>query len=505
MKHQIKNLVVSTILLTACASANAQTFLYDGLWFDIESDETCILRSTWIGPKYSGDIIVPEKAIYDGKEYTVTKTLGAFWRCDELTSVSLPETITTIGDQSFENCKKLHTLKIPNSVTYIGSYAFNECNALTGITIPEGVTVIGRSAFRHCDNITSVNIPNGIKYIDYATFAGCGKLTSIALPNSLTYIGESAFSACRFTSITIPASVDTLGDFAFNSCERLTDIDLSHISKINKYAFQNAFSLKSVCILKANHVEDKAFGACKNIETFVLPYYGWTEKFKLDFSDLASLNSLYIGEGTTNIPDNAFGNKTNLLNVYSNATTPPNISPTTFSYITCYKGTLYVPKGCIDAYKNAEGWSMFRDFQELPYQVVITDDNVSVDISKSITVAASVSPADATTAPIKWYSLDEDIATVTADGVVTGVAKGEATLVAFCDGITATLKINVTGTDAVESILTDTTAEDSTFDVYNLQGIRVASGIDKSDLTAGRFAPGIYILVSPHGCQKVKI
>ena len=148
---------------------------------------------------------------------------------------------------------------------------------------------------------------------------------------------------------------------------------------------------------------------------------------------------------------------------------------------------------------------MFRDFQELPYQVVITDDNVSVDISKSITVAASVSPADATTAPIMWYSLDEDIATVTADGVVTGVAKGEATLVAFCDGITATLKINVTGTDAVESILTDTTTEDSTFDVYNLQGIRVASGIRKAEFSADHFAPGIYILVSPKGCLKIKI
>lgn len=505
MKHLIKNLIASAILLTACVSANAQTFLYDGLWFDIESDETCILRSTWIGPKYSGDIIVPEKAIYDGKEYTVTKTLGAFWRCDELTSVSLPETITTIGDQSFENCKKLHTLKIPNSVTYIGSYAFNECNALAGITIPEGVTVIGRSAFRHCDNITSVNIPNGIKYIDYATFAGCGKLTSINLPNSLTHIGESAFSACRFTSITIPASVDSLGNYAFTSCEWLTEINLDHISKIGRYAFQNNFCLKSANIFKAQDVADKSFLECKNIETFVLPYYGWTENFKMDFSSLVSLKSLYIGEGTTYIPDAAFGNKANLLNVYSNATTPPSISPTTFSYITCYKGTLYVPKGCIDAYKNTEGWSMFRDFQELPYQVSVTGKDVSVDLNRSITVDASVSPADATTAPVKWYSLDEDIATVTADGVVTGVAKGEATLVAFCDGITATLKINVTETDAVESISTDTTAEGTVFDVYNLQGIRVASGIDKSDLTAGRFAPGIYILVSPKGCLKIKI
>lgn len=505
MKYRIKHLIVLAILLSVCVSAKTQTFLYDGLWFDIESDETCILRSTWIGQKYSGDIIVPEKAIYNGKEYTVTKTLGAFWRCDELTSVSLPETITTIGYQSFERCKKLHTMIIPNSVTSIEAYAFNECNALTGITIPDGVTVIGRSAFSRCDNITSVNIPNGIKYIDYATFAGCQKLTSINLPNSLTSIGESAFSACRFTSITIPTSVDTLGEYAFNSCERLTNIDLSHISKISKYAFQNAFGLKSVCILKANHVEDKAFGACKNIETFVLPYYGWSEKFKLDFSDLANLNSLYIGEGTTNIPDNAFGNKTNLLNVYSNATMPPSISPTTFSYITCYKGTLYVPKGCIDAYKNTEGWSMFRDFQELPYQIVITDENVSVDISKSINLAASVTPADATAAPVKWYSLDEDIATVTSDGIVTGVAKGTATLVAYCDGITATIEVPVTEYDAVEEIDTDTPTEDTIFDAYNLQGIRVASGIRKAELSAGRFAPGVYILVSPHICLKIKI
>lgn len=81
----------------------------------------------------------------------------------------------------------------------------------------------------------------------------------------------------------------------------------------------------------------------------MLPYYGWTENFKMDFSSLVSLKSLYIGEGTTYIPDAAFGNKLNLLNVYSNAATPPSISPTTFSYVTHYKGTLYVPKGCIDA------------------------------------------------------------------------------------------------------------------------------------------------------------
>lgn len=505
MTHRIKNIIASVILLSACVSANAQAFFYNGLRFKIESDETCSLEDSWSAPKYTGDIVVPEKVVYNDKVYTVTKIAGAFFMCDGLTSVSLPETITTIESQSFEKCTKLTTVNIPGSVTYIGRRAFLDCNVLTGITLPEGLTYLGENAFCWCNEITSIKIPKAIKSIGYATFASCKLTSSVTFHDSLTYIGENAFSGCRFTSLTLPASVDSLGSYAFTSCEWLTEINLDHISKIDTYAFQNNFNLKSANILKAQNVADKSFWECKNIETFVLPYYGWTENFKMDFSSLVSLKSLYIGEGTTYIPDAAFGNKLNLLNVYSNAATPPSISPTTFSYVTHYKGTLYVPKGCIDAYKNAEGWSMFRDFQELPYQVVITDDNVSVDISKSITVAVSVSPADATTAPIMWYSLDEDIATVTADGVVTGVAKGEATLVAFCDGITATLKINVTGTDAVESILTDATAEDSTFDVYNLQGIRVASGIRKAEFSADHFAPGIYILVSPKGCLKIKI
>ena len=504
MKHQIKNLVVSTILLTACASANAQAFFYNGLRFEITSDETCKLTSTRTTTKYTGDIIVPEKAIYNEKEYTVTEIVGAFIACDEVTSISLPETLTTIGPKAFEECTKLTALELPNSVTTIGRRAFYDCHALAEITLPESVTSIAESAFSYCYKLTSINIPSAIKSIGNSIFVSCG-LTSIIFPDSLTYIGENAFAGCKFTSVNLPASVDSLGSFAFNACEWLTEINLDHISKIGRYAFQNNFCLKSANILKAQDVADKSFWECKNIETFVLPYYGWTENFKMDFSSLVSLKSLYIGEGTTYIPDAAFGNKLNLLDVYSNAATPPSISPTTFSYVTHYKGTLYVPKGCIDAYKNAEGWSMFRDFQELPYQVVITDDNVSVDISKSITVDASVIPADATAAPVKWYSLDEDIATVTTNGVVTGVAKGEATLVAFCDGITATLKINVTGTDAVESISTDAPTEGAVFDVYNLQGIRVATGIHKAELSAGRFAPGIYILVSPKGCLKIKI
>ena len=112
--------------------------------------------------------------------------------------------------------------------------------------------------------------------------------SSVTFHDSLTYIGENAFSGCRFTSLTLPASVDSLGSYAFTSCEWLTEINLDHISKIGTYAFQNNFNLKSANILKAQNVADKSFWECKNIETFVLPYYGWTENFKMDFSSSTS-------------------------------------------------------------------------------------------------------------------------------------------------------------------------------------------------------------------------
>ena len=302
--------------------------------------------------------------------------------------------------------------------------------------------------------------------------------------------------------MTLPPSVTTIDEGAFVNCSELKDINLDRVSQIKYGAFVNCKELLNISILKAKDVNSDAFINCA-IVSAVLPYE-WTENFKLDFSKTPNLWKVYIGEATASIPPGTFKNN-KLLLIYSNAATPPEISTTTFSPDTYDKGILYVPQGCVNAYKGAKVWNLIPDIRELPYQIDIPSEKVSVDISQSVTLTASVVPAYGPPVHIKWYSLNEDIATVTADGVVTGVAKGEATLVAFCDGITATLKINVTGTDAVESISTDTTTEDSTFDVYNLQGIRVASGIRKAEFSADHFAPGIYILVSPKGCLKIKI
>lgn len=435
-------------------------------------------------------------------------TIGseAFYNCTGLISLHLPNLLTSIGDHAFFNCSNLAVIAIPNTLESIGDDAFLNCSKLTSIYLPGTITHIGTRAFSNCTGLTSVIIPNSITALESSVFSGCSSLASVTLPESLTSVGYHTFSNCsKLKSITLPASVTTIGESAFLNCTELKDINLDRVSQIKYGAFANCKGLLNVSIFNAKDVNSDAF-INSSISSAVLPYE-WTENFKLDFSKTPNLWKVYIGEATATIPPDTFkSNK--LFWIYSNATTPPEISTTTFSPDTYDKGILYVPQGCLNAYKGAKVWNLIPDIRELPYQIDIPNEKVSVDISQSVTLTASVVPAYGPPVHIKWYSLNEDIATVTSEGIVTGVSEGKATIVACGDGITASKEvtvINVMTPGAVEDIATDTPTEGTVFDVYNLQGIRVATGIDNAEFSAAGLAPGIYILVSPHGCRKVKL
>ena len=151
-------------------------------------------------------------------------TIGkqAFYLCSSLTSVTIPNSVTTIGDGVFRNCTSLTSVTIPNSVTTIGKQAFYLCSSLTSVTIPNSVTTIGGSAFYECSSLTSITIPNLVTSIRSATFYRCIKLTSVTIPNSVTSIGSSAFSGCSsLTSVTIPNSVTSIGAATFYKCKKL--------------------------------------------------------------------------------------------------------------------------------------------------------------------------------------------------------------------------------------------------------------------------------------------
>ena len=115
-------------------------------------------------------------------------------------------------------------MTIPDSVTSIGDYGFAHCSGLTSVIIGNSVTSIGDSAFQYCYELTGIIIPDSITSIGESTFEGCSKLTSVTIPNSVTSIGAQAFRGCGLTSITIPDSVTSIGEYAFFGCSGLTNI-----------------------------------------------------------------------------------------------------------------------------------------------------------------------------------------------------------------------------------------------------------------------------------------
>ena len=126
----------------------------------------------------------------------VTLGTGAFAGCRQLTEITIPNSVTSIGDYAFYNCFGLTTVEIGNSVTSIGDYAFYNCSGLTSVEMGSSVTSIGASAFSGCSRLTSVEIPNSVTSIENYAFSGCSRLTSVEIPNSVTSLEMYAFDAC---------------------------------------------------------------------------------------------------------------------------------------------------------------------------------------------------------------------------------------------------------------------------------------------------------------------
>ena len=163
--------------------------------------------------------------------------------CTSLASVTIPASVATIGDGAFEDCSGLTSVTIPEGVATIGIGAFKECCNLVNVTIPDSVTAIGKYAFMYCGSLTSITLPEGLTAINDWVFSGCVRLTSVTIPEGVTSIGDSAFWNCsRLTSVTIPQSVTTIGGSAFVSCADLTDVYISDLDAWFQIEFADGFA-----------------------------------------------------------------------------------------------------------------------------------------------------------------------------------------------------------------------------------------------------------------------
>ncbi len=183
----------------------------------------------------------------------------AFFRCENLTSVTTGNSINAIGIRAFCGCSSLVSITIPNSVITIGDDAFAGCESLTSIIIPDFVTDIGNAAFYQCESLSSATIGNSVTMISDEAFFGCSSLSSVIIPNSVTNIGKSVFYLCEnLTSISIGTSVTTIGEDAFRNCSSLTEF-INHRTVpqvINEMTFSGLDRSKCTLFVPDDSIKD---------------------------------------------------------------------------------------------------------------------------------------------------------------------------------------------------------------------------------------------------------
>ena len=215
-------------------------------------------------------------ATVNGTSYTFTVTgiaANAFVHTD-ITSVTVPDSVTGIGDGAFFGCSSLEAVTLPNSVASIGGDAFYNCTALKSITIPDSVTSIGDRAFRFCTSLKSVTLGSGVSVINLQVFSGCSSLEGVTIPDSVVEIKSDAFSGCTALSrVTFGKNVATVGEGAFENCVKLTSVTLSNkMTVLGKEAFAGCTSLKSVNLGSGlSSIGYGAFNGCTALESVTVP------------------------------------------------------------------------------------------------------------------------------------------------------------------------------------------------------------------------------------------
>lgn len=497
MKQLAQTFLLTLLMSMVGAKAFAQTFEMknaDGknIYYGIMSGTEAVVSSPR-NDYYSGDIVIPESVTYNGVTYPVTRIeFRAFNYCYSLTSVTIPNSVTCIGNMAFSGCSKLKNIYIPSSVIDIGEYAFSGtawlenqpdgvvyagkvvytykgttpsntsivikegtlgiadkaflwCSWLTSVTIPNSVTSIGSYAFNNTAwyknqpdgvvyagkvaigyrgalpsnnsivlqdgtlgiadeaffpmnntnlrKLVSVTIPNSVTFIGGEAFSECYGLTSVNIPNSVIRIGDRAFRRCDLTSITIPNSVTSIGSQTFESCKSLANISVesgnakfdsrnncnaiiatasntlvagckntiipNSVTTIGPAAFYSC-GLTSIIIPNSVTIIDAlAFSGC-NLASVTIP------NFVTSIGNSAfcycNLTSVNIPNSVTSIGDYAFF-CSGLTSVTVGMETPVSIASYTFSNRA--NATLYVPYGSKASYEKADYWKEFKEIVEL--------------------------------------------------------------------------------------------------------------------------------------------
>ena len=263
--------VLLTVVLIVCIApvgiaVNAATS--GNYTYEVKSGKAII---TDVNTNISGDITIP--ASLGG--YTVT-TIGdrAFYECNRLTGVTVPEGVVEIGEAAFGFCQKLANVSLPTTVKTIADGAFSDCIKLDGITIPDSVEVIGDLAFSNCDNINEVVIPNSVTRLGEYAFGWCNRLSKVTVGNGVSVINAGVFFDCQnLDSVKLGNNVASIDDLAFYNAQ-ISNISIPNgVTRIGNSAFENCYKLEQITLPKTvENIDNYAFCNCSLLS--VVWYWG---------------------------------------------------------------------------------------------------------------------------------------------------------------------------------------------------------------------------------------
>ena len=418
----------------------------------------------------NGDEIYQGGVFTEGKSHIDVVSVGfndnitsiddhVFYQCTGLTSITIPASVTSIGDWAFfasgltsitfEADSQLTSIgnyafmwseladsvTIPASVTSVGEYAFMETGSLTSVTFEAGslLVSIGDWAFQDCPALTSVAIPASVTSIGNYAFSKCPVLTSITIPDTVTSIGDGVFWRSGLTSVTIPASVTSIGAYAFQDCPELTSVTIpASVTSIGDRAFMES-GITSVTFEPGSQltsISDYTFYVCNSLTSFTIPE-SVTSIGAYAFQGCNALTSVTIPASVITIKQRGFYNNPELTNVI----VEPGSQLTTIEDLAFYGASKLESITIPESITSIGDWA-FRSSSLL----------TSVTIPRDATISDYTFSSD--TEVLYYDYFDETINTASdASGVIyqnnafaTGKSSVDIVSVVFEDNITAIKK-----------------------------------------------------------------
>lgn len=345
--------------------ADGSKFTVAPLTYKVVSAADRTVEVTWPAneSEYSGVTEVPATVQYQGETYTVV-AVGklAFSEVTGISGITLPSTVTRIGDGAFWD-SSLSAITIPETLTTIENSAFENTKLVT-ITIPETATSLGEDLFSGCLQLETINLPANMEILPKGLAQGCQKLATISFPESLKVIGEFAFSECPvLTGISLPSQLTTLERFAFAYTPELKSLPVpATLTTVGHGVFYQSGITEASLPDAITVIPDGMYQCCANLKEFTVANTV-TEIETQAFYWCFDLEKITLGEKVATLGTEVFKGDTKLAEVISLNPVPP--TGAAFENEVYTSATLRVPENAIEAYRAADGWKEFNNIVSL--------------------------------------------------------------------------------------------------------------------------------------------